>query len=263
MQGAIARAEELAARDPERGHPAAVREPGQSGNPPPHHGRGDLERHRRQDRHLRRRRRHRRHHHRRRPGAEAAQAVAARSSRSSRRKARCCRAASPDRTRSRASAPASCPDILDRSVIDEIVTVDNATAFEFARARRARGGHPGRHLVRRRDRRRHQIGGPAGDGGQDDRRDRAVLRRALSVDRAVRGLLIRPATVQSRRTSGRSVQRIGRNSFSTYAFLSTVITRSYRSRSGLFGAAAVEGTLKRFADCARELGQSATTATNL
>ena len=56
---------------------------------------------------LRRRRRHRRHHHRRRPGAEAAQAVACGSSPSSPRKARCCRAGSIRRTRSRASAPAS------------------------------------------------------------------------------------------------------------------------------------------------------------
>ena len=93
----------------EFGDAAAVQEPRQSRDPPPHHRRGDLERHRRQDRLLRRRRRHRRHHHRRRPGAEAAQAVAAGSSRSSRRRARCCRAASTRRTRSRASAPASCP----------------------------------------------------------------------------------------------------------------------------------------------------------
>ena len=48
---------------------------------------------------------------------------------------------------------------------------------------------------------------------------------------------------------------------STYAFLSIVITRRYRSRSGLFGVAAVEGTLKQFAGCARELGHPASTAT--
>ena len=47
MKGAIAKAEELAADDPRRRHPAAVREPGQSGNPPHDHGRGNLERHRR------------------------------------------------------------------------------------------------------------------------------------------------------------------------------------------------------------------------
>ena len=55
---------------------AAVQEPRQSRNPSPHHGRRDLERHRRQNRLFRRRRRNRRHHHRRRPGAEAPQAAA-------------------------------------------------------------------------------------------------------------------------------------------------------------------------------------------
>ena len=46
MKGAIAKAEELEGDDPGRGHPAAVREPGQSRDPPPHDRRGDLERHR-------------------------------------------------------------------------------------------------------------------------------------------------------------------------------------------------------------------------
>ena len=61
----------------ERGDAAAVQEPRQSRNSPPHHRGRNLERHRRQSRRLRRRRRHRRHHHRRRPGAEAAQSVVA------------------------------------------------------------------------------------------------------------------------------------------------------------------------------------------
>ena len=74
-----------------------------------HHRRGDLERHRRQGRHLRRRRRHRRHHHRRRPGAQGAQAGVQDRRASSRKTRRCCPAGSPGRTRSRASAPASCP----------------------------------------------------------------------------------------------------------------------------------------------------------
>ena len=44
MRGAIARAEELAARRfPDAVHAAAVRQPGQSRDPPPHHRRGDLE----------------------------------------------------------------------------------------------------------------------------------------------------------------------------------------------------------------------------
>ena len=48
----------LAAR---RLHAAAIPEPGQSRNPPPHHRRGDLARHRRQGRCRGERRRHRRH----------------------------------------------------------------------------------------------------------------------------------------------------------------------------------------------------------
>ena len=114
MKGAIAKANEIVAATPGRDHSAAVREPRQSGDPSPHHGRGDLERHRRRGRHRRLRRRHRRHDHRRRPGAEGAQAVASGWSRSSRRICRCCPAARRDRTRSRASARASCPPILDR-----------------------------------------------------------------------------------------------------------------------------------------------------
>ncbi len=46
---------------------------------------------------------------------------------------RCFRAASPGRTRSRASAPASRPPILDTKVYDEVVTVTNDEAFEIAR----------------------------------------------------------------------------------------------------------------------------------
>ena len=71
-------------RDARRRARQAVREPGQRRDPPPHHGRGDLGRHRRRRRHLRVGHRHRRHHHRRRPGAQGAQARACRSSPSSR-----------------------------------------------------------------------------------------------------------------------------------------------------------------------------------
>ena len=45
MKGAIAKAEELEGQHPGLGHPAAVPQPRQSRDPPPHHGRGDLERH--------------------------------------------------------------------------------------------------------------------------------------------------------------------------------------------------------------------------
>ena len=74
MKGAVARAEQIAAETPGAVLATAVREPGQRRDPPPHHRRGDLGRHRRRRRHLRVRHRHRRHDHRRRPGAQGAQA---------------------------------------------------------------------------------------------------------------------------------------------------------------------------------------------
>ena len=43
MRGAIARAEEIVRDAARRLHAAAVREPGQPGDPPPHHRRGDLD----------------------------------------------------------------------------------------------------------------------------------------------------------------------------------------------------------------------------
>ena len=46
INGAIARAEELLKEDARQLHAAAVPEPGQSGRPYTHHGRGDLARHR-------------------------------------------------------------------------------------------------------------------------------------------------------------------------------------------------------------------------
>ena len=107
MKGAIAKADELAATIPGAVIPQQFENPA---NPEIHRKTtaeeiwNDTQG---SSRHLRRRHRHRRHHHRRRPGAEEAQAVACISSPSSRRPRRCCRAASPARTRSRASAPAS------------------------------------------------------------------------------------------------------------------------------------------------------------
>ena len=53
------------------------------------------------------------------------------------------------RTASRASAPASCPKVLDTAVYDEVVTVSADDAFAAARAARLRGGPAGRHLRRR------------------------------------------------------------------------------------------------------------------
>ena len=87
MSGAIAKAEELEARDPGSVIPQQFENPAN----PEIHRRTTAEEiwndTARRGRRLRLGRRHRRHHHRRRPGAQAAQAVAARSSRSSRRTA--------------------------------------------------------------------------------------------------------------------------------------------------------------------------------
>ena len=78
MRDAVARAEALREEIPGRRQPGPVHQPGQPRDPPPHHRRGDLARHRRRGRHLRGRRGHRRHHHRRGRGAQGAQARRAR-----------------------------------------------------------------------------------------------------------------------------------------------------------------------------------------
>ena len=109
MKGAIARAQELVAATSRRGDPAAIRKSRQSRHPSPHHGRGNLERHRRQGGYRDLRRGHRRHHHRRRPGAEGKEAFGEDDRAGAGRQCRCCRAARPARTRFRASARASCP----------------------------------------------------------------------------------------------------------------------------------------------------------
>jgi hypothetical protein len=92
-------------------------------------------------------RRHRRYDHRCRPGAQAASAIAW--SLPSQRTAPFCPAASPGRTTSRGLARGFIPDVLDRSVLDEILTVGNQAAFDTARAL-------ARHLIRRRGRCRAQ-----------------------------------------------------------------------------------------------------------
>ena len=81
------------------------------------------------------------------------------------------------------------PAILDRGVIDEIVVVGNQTAFDTARLVARHRRNSGRHLLRRRDRRGDRRRPSSGKRGQDDRDHHPVVRRALSVDRAVRRAL--------------------------------------------------------------------------
>ncbi len=85
------------------------------------------------------------------------------------------------------------PDILDRSVIDEVVTVGNETAFDTARALARYRGHPGRHFLGRRGRRCARSRQAPGHGGKKHRGHCSLLRGTLSVDRIVRRLVIEPA----------------------------------------------------------------------
>ena len=187
MNGAIARAQELLAEHAGRRHSAAIREPGQPGNPPPHHGGGNLERHRRRGRCRRLRRRDRRHDHRRRPGAEAAQAGPEDDRGRAGGHRRCCRAASPGRTRFRASARASSRPFWTASVIDEIVKVAFRDRARDGAPGGAAGGHPGRHFLGRRCCRRLEVGAAPRNRRQEHRHDHSRFRGALFVHRSVRG----------------------------------------------------------------------------
>ena len=89
------------------------------------------------------------------------------------------------------------PPILDRSVIDEIITIGNQTAFDDGAAARAGGGNSRRHLIGRRRRRRPRDRRPPRGRGQEYRSDHPVLRRALSLDRAVRRAVTKRAESRS------------------------------------------------------------------
>ncbi len=68
------------------------------------------------------------------------------------------------------------PGTLDLSIVDRVEQVTNEEAMEMARAPGPRGGHSVRHLLRGRRRGGRTGGQRAGDGGQDDRGDPAGLR---------------------------------------------------------------------------------------
>jgi len=139
MKGSIATAEELVRTTPERGDAAAVQEPRQSRNPSPHHRGGNLERYggnidffvagvg---------------------PGGTIPRRPVLKPARRLRivavepRKARCCRRAA-FAAQIQGIGAGFIPDILDRSVIDEIVKVNSQTAIETARALARTEGIPG------------------------------------------------------------------------------------------------------------------------
>ena len=95
------------------------------------------------------------------------------------------------------------PAILDRKVIDEVITISNETALETARRAARAGRHSGGHFLRRGHRRGAGSGRAAGKCRQDHRGDHSVLRGTLSFDGAVRGVVSGPSfCVAKRRRNG-------------------------------------------------------------
>ena len=173
-------------RRPRRVHAAAVLEPGQSRDPPPDDGRGDLARHRRRGRRARHRGRHRRHDHRRRrsaqgaaPGLPGDRGRAGRLAGALRRRA----GAAQDPGDRRRVRPRGARPRGDRRG-------DRGLRRGRARrgaARREPRGDARRDLRRRRVPRRARGRGAARDGRQADRHDRLRRRRALHVAALLRG----------------------------------------------------------------------------
>ena len=79
------------------------------------------------------------------------------------------------------------PEVLDRSVIDEVITVGNQTAFDTARLVAKLEGIPVGISSGAAVAAALEIGARPGMAGQDHRRGDPVLRRALHLERAVRG----------------------------------------------------------------------------
>ena len=163
----------------------AVRQRGKPGDSPRDHRPRDLGRHRRRRRHLRRGHRHGRHHH---GCRELPQGAEARTDRC-RRRARGVRY--PQRRRSRtAQDPGHRRELHSRGARPRRLRRGHrrehrAVCRDGTPPRRG-GGHPRRHFVRCDGRSRPAARRPPRERGQDHRRDRGELRRALPVDGALR-----------------------------------------------------------------------------
>ena len=81
------------------------------------------------------------------------------------------------------------PAVLDRALLDEVVAVSEAESFAAARRCAAIEGLPIGNLLRCRVACDDRSCGQAGKCRQADRRHRRVVRRTLSVDAAVRGVV--------------------------------------------------------------------------
>ena len=79
------------------------------------------------------------------------------------------------------------PEVLDTRAIDEVVKVSNEAGLRQCAAAGADGGDSVRHFLRCRAGRDAGRGEPAGDGGQADRHDHPLVRRALHHHGVVRG----------------------------------------------------------------------------
>jgi len=79
------------------------------------------------------------------------------------------------------------PGNLDLSLVDRVEAVETTEAVDMARRLAREEGIYGRYLERRRDRSGGEVGPAAGVRGQDHRGHPARRRRAVPVDGAVRG----------------------------------------------------------------------------
>ena len=133
MKGAIAKAQEILAKDAEQLHAAAVRQSRQSQDPLRDHRPRNLGRHRWQGGHPDFRRRHRRHAHRRQRIHQAEEGRRSRRSRLSRWRARCSPAAQPSPHKIQGIGAGFVPSILRTDYIDEVVQVSSDDAMVMAR----------------------------------------------------------------------------------------------------------------------------------